>query len=127
MQIIQFDTINTITIKELVRLIDLHDISNNPVPFDLIAITCNYSKNEGGEIVILSDVIQYRNARIKEVKLDVFDNISVTPYIPKIAPKLAERVRRFYCEKDDSIRNANIRYITHFKQSTQDKFKRIVY
>lgn len=125
MQIIQFDTINTITIKDLVRLIDLHDINNKPVQFDLIAITCNYSKNEGGEIVIFSNVIQYRNARI--VNHTVENGADLPVYIPKIAPKLAERVRRFYCEKDDSIRNANIRYITHFKDSTQDKFRRIIY
>lgn len=122
---IVFDIHNPITIKELPRLMDKLDLKGQPLPFSLIAITCNVSQNQGGEIVILQYVVQYRN--IKLINTDAKAIEIQQSLIPKITPKLAERIRRLYNPSDDTIRNVNIRYITHFKGNNDSKFRRITY
>jgi hypothetical protein len=125
MEGIQFDIHNPVSLKEIPALIDKHDFNNRPIPFSIIAITCNYARNEGGEILILENVIQYRNTKIIEYG---DKTIEINPsLIPTITPKLAERVRRLYNDQDDTIRNVNIRYITHFRGQNETKFRRLIY
>lgn len=125
MQASDFDIHNPISIKDLIRAMDLHDVRKKPVTFSLIAISCNYSRNEGGNIIIFKKVVQYRNVKIIEHEDKV---IEVNPaLIASIPARLAERVRRLYDASDDTIRNVNIRYITHFKGNHESKFRRIIY
>ncbi len=120
-----FDTYNPIPIKDLVRLMDRLDLGGKPVTFCLIAFSCNYAKNEGGEIILFENVVQYRNVKlILEESREIEIKQSL---IPKIPAKLSDRIRRIYNPDDDTIRNVNIRYITHFKFSSELKYKRITY
>jgi len=122
---IVFDTHNPIPIKELPRLINKFDLSGDPLPFSFLSISCNVAKNEGGEIVILEKVIQLRN--LKLIKMDSKIIEIQQSLIPKITPKLSERIRRLYNPADDTIRNVNLRYITHFKFANEPKYRRITY
>ena len=122
---ISFDIQNPIPIKELIVMIDKHDAAGEPIPFSIIAVTCNYAKNTGGEIVILEKSIHLKNVRLINLS-DI--TIKINPYsLPKIPQKLSSRIRRIYNVTDDSIRNVNIRYITHFKFYHDASFRRITY
>lgn len=114
-----------ISFQKLIDCMDAHDLKGNPIPFCLIAITCNYSKNSGGEIEVYENVIEVKNvkllpreAKIIEFKKSIIDTLPV---------KMAQRVRRLYHLDTDEIKSVNVRYITHFKFVSQNTYQKIEY
>jgi len=113
-----------IQLKHMIKQMDRLYPNGEPVPFSLLAVTCNYSKNEGGDVIQLEDVIQAKNInKLKKFKLKKLPST----FINAVRPELANRIRRLYIPVSQEIRNVNIRYITHFKSNTDQAYKRIAY
>jgi len=91
---------------------DKHGLDGMPVPFSLVAITCNRSKNTGGDILILTDVIQAKHQKLlPKMARKVIVTKSAVKHLPS---DLQSRVRRLYIINSGEIRNVNLRLITHF-------------
>jgi hypothetical protein len=114
-----------IQLKHLLKEMDRFYPTGEPIPFSIIAITCNYAKNDGGDIIVLENVIQAKN--LAKVKSGLKINRLPTSSIDSVRPELANRIRRIYIPVSGQIRNVNLRYITHFKSQTDQAYKRIVY
>lgn len=115
---------NAIPIAELPMKLEAFSPKHEPIPFDVIVSTCNYSRNEGGRILLFENVIQAKFVKL----VPKFINISITKSsTDTVRPELQNRIRRVFFLDSQEIRNVNIRFITHFKFHHEAKFRRIAY
>lgn len=118
---------NELPIKYLLKEMSRFNANNELIPFSVIAITCNYAKNEGGRVIVLENVIEAKSVRhLKHARFG-YSKRELPSSIDSVRPALANRVRRLYLLDNGEIRNVNIRYITHFKGLTDTAFRRVVY
>ena len=115
---------NAIPIAELPMKMEAFNVKHEPIPFDIIVSTCNYSKNTGGQILMFENVIQAKFIRL----MPKFINFSVSKsVVDTVRPELKNRIRRLFFLDSKEVRNVNIRYITHFKFHHEPTFTRIAY
>lgn len=115
---------SAIQVKHLLKEMERYYPDNTPIPFSIIAVSCNYARNEGGEILLFEGVIQAKQAKyLKKQRIGFLPTSS----IDSVRPELANRIRRIFFPVSAQIRNVNIRFITHFKSSTDTVFRRVAY
>ena len=120
----KFNT-NPISLNEMLPYLDAKDHRDRPIPFSIIAITCNFHKGTGGEVLELIDVVQAKNVRLNP---KTHQKITLpSGFYGSLPTALTDRVRRFYIPTSQVIRNANIRFITHIKINGDTMYRRVNY
>ncbi|GAB3518616.1 hypothetical protein [Emticicia fontis] len=112
-----------IKLREMVKLMDKLFTNGAAVPFNLIAITANRHKNEGGEILDLREVYQAKyRPKFEAAAHSNFDRVPVnTTASGKFINPLENRYRRIFLPETSEIKNVDLVLITHFN------WRRVIY